>query len=119
MECISVEEALPLRLPLLSSAVVSGACALSVYIRDPPERICKGVYSLSGGFTAEVSIVIVGARSLRRVDDWPGSSFERGSDIMGVSIQGAIHALAPGFVYGVIWIRRNKCPENDNNSLNS
>lgn len=55
-----------------------------------------GGASISGEFTAEVSMVIVGARSLRRVDDWPGSSFGRGSDMVEVSIQCAIHAWHPG-----------------------
>lgn len=44
-----------------------------------------GGCSVSGELTAEVSMVMVGARSLRRVD-WPGSSFGCGLDIVGVSI---------------------------------
>ena len=80
-----------------------------------------GGCSVSGEFTAEVSMVMVGARSLRRVD-WPGSSFGRGSDIVGVCIQCAIHAWhTPGFIDGrfMEWRRGTKCRENDRNSINS
>jgi hypothetical protein len=58
-------------------------------------------------------MVIVGARPLRRVEDCPGSSFGRGSDIVGVFIQCATHA----------WHRDDssckKRRENDKSSPNS
>ena len=66
-----------------------------------------GGRSLSGEFTAEVSMVIVGARSLRRVEDCPGSSFGRGLDIVGVFIQCAIHAWHPGIVGQCMWIKQS------------
>ena len=76
-------------LPLLNGELASYDSALSVESWSDgsggPERICTGGLLVSGEFTAEVSMVMVGALSLRSgpAGDWAGSSSSRrGSDMV-------------------------------------
>jgi hypothetical protein len=76
-------------LPLFSSALVSPAWAVSVV---SPERIWGGFED--GEFTADVSMVIVGARSLRMGVDGVGS-WE--SDMMNPRFTRDVYVLFMGF----------------------